>query len=76
MNIQSLLHNVARLAFLGASATIALAFLELVAQILGASLIGEMYSSGRLLELAAALLVFVIAVELREIRDELRANRS
>ena len=76
MNMQTLLHNMARLAFLGASAAIALVFLELIATFLGISLIGKMYSLGRILELAATLLVFVIAIMLREIRDELRTNRS
>ncbi len=36
----------------------------------------QMYVPGRLLELAATLLVFVIAVLLRQVRDELRGGRS
>ena len=75
MNMQSLLHNSARLAFLGASAAIVLVFLELIAQFMGMSLIGKMYSLGRILELAATLLVFVIAVTLREVRDGRSADR-
>ena len=76
MTMQNLLHNAGRLFFLGASATIVLAFMEGVAQIFGISLIAEAYPPGRLLELAATLLIFVIAVLLREIRDTLRANQS
>ena len=76
LNIQILLHNIGRIVFVGGSATMALAFIEGIAQLFDVSLIGSMYPSGRLVELAAGLLVFVIAVLLREIRDELRTNGS
>ena len=76
MITQILLHNVARLVFLGASAMIALAFIEGTAQLFGTTLIARMYGPGRLLELAAALMVFVIVVLLREIRDALRARQT
>ena len=75
MNKHDILHNSARIVFIGASAAILLAFLELGAQFFGTSLIGNLYPSGRIIELAAALLVLVIAITLREIRDELRAGR-
>jgi hypothetical protein len=74
--MQTLLHNTARLAFLGAATAMALVLLELVGQFIGFSLTGKMYSLGRIMELAATLLVFVIVVILREIRDALRANLS
>jgi len=45
-------------------------------QLVGTTLVGRWYSSGRLLEIAAALLVYVVAVYLREIREELRSNRT
>ena len=76
MTLQDLLHNLARVLLVGASAGILLAFLELIAQFFATSLIGEAYPPGRLLELSATLLVFVIAVFLREIRDALRAKQS
>ncbi len=75
MTIQTFLHYVARLVFVSAIAAILLAFLELVAQLGNTSLIANLYPPGRLIELAAALLVLVIAITLREIRDELRARR-
>ena len=75
MNKHDILHNSARIVFIGASAAILLAFLELGAQFFGTSLIGNLYPPGRIIELAAALLVLVIAITLREIRDELRAGR-
>ena len=73
---QTLLNYAARLFFVGASVVIVLAFMEWIAQFLRFSLISYMYKPGRLLELAATLLVFVIVVLLHEIRDELRKNRS
>ena len=75
MYLQVFLINSMRVMFLASAALIALAFIEWAAQIVGTTLVGRWYSSGRLLEIAATLLVYVIAVYLREIRDELRAGR-
>ncbi len=76
MNFESVYKYVARTLFIIASAAIAVAFLEKTAHFFGFSIIGEMYTAGRLLELAATLLVFVIAVLLRQVRDELRTGRG
>ncbi len=78
MNFESVYKYVARTLFIIASAAIAVAFLERTAHVFGFSIIGEIYSGGpgRLLQLAATLLVFVIAVLLRQIRDELRTGRG
>ncbi len=76
MNFESVYKYFARTLFIIASAAIAVAFLERIAYYLGFSIIGEMYKPGRLLELAATLLVFVIAFLLRQVRDELRTGRD
>ncbi len=76
MNFDSVYQYVARTLFIIASATIAVAFLERIGEFFGFSILGEMYEAGRLLELAATLLVFVIAVLLRQVRDELRTVRG
>lgn len=77
MTITIILHNISRVVFAGALTLSGLAFLELAANWLAhVSLIGNSYAAGRLIELAAALLILVIAITLREIRDELRASRS
>ena len=76
MNFESVYEYVARTLFIIASAMIAVAFLERIGEFFGFSILGEMYEAGRLLELAATLLVFVIAVLLRQIRDELRTGRG
>ncbi len=75
MNFESIYEYVARTLFIIASAAIAVAFLERIGEFFGFSILGEMYQAGRLLELAATLLVFVIAVLLRQVRDELRTGR-
>ena len=76
MKFDTLLGNFANVLFIGATAAFLLAFLELSAQFAGFSLLGELYPPGRIIELAAALLVLVIAIALREIRDELRVKRQ
>ncbi len=76
MNLDSVYKYSARTLLIFASATIVVAFLEWIADLLGFSIIGELYGPGRLLELAATLLIFVIAVLLQQIRDGLREGRS
>lgn len=74
MTIQTILRYLARLVLFGAIAANLLAFAELIVQFGGSSLLGNMYTPGRLIELGAALLVLVIALLLLEILDELRAK--
>ena len=74
MNLQLVDKYFSRTVFLIATATILLAFAEGFVQLFGDSLIFRIYSPGRLLELAATLLVFVIVQLLRQIRDELRSK--
>ena len=76
MNLDFVYKHFARALFIIASITMIVAFLEWIGDVVGFSLIGEMYTAGRLLELAAALLVFVVAVLLRQIRDELRTGQG
>jgi hypothetical protein len=74
MNLESLYHLFARLFFFGALALLALAVAEAVLNLLGYTILRETYSAGRLMELAATLLVFVITILLRQIRDALKAG--
>jgi len=76
MNLEFVYKYFARTLFIMAFAVITVAFLEWIGDFVGFSLTGEMYTAGRLLELAAALLVFVVAVLLRQIRDELRTGQG
>ena len=76
MNLDFVSKYFARTLFIIAAAIIVFAFLERIAEFFGSSIIGDIYQPGRLLELAATLLIFVIAVLLRQVRDELREGRS
>ena len=74
MNLNFFDKYFSRTVFTIATATILLAFVEGFVELFGGSLISRFYSPGRLLELAATLLVFVIVQLLRQIRDELKSD--
>ncbi len=78
MNFESIYEYVARTLLIIASAAIAVAFLERIGEFFGFSILGGIYlgGPGRILELAGTLLIFVIAVLLRQVRDELRTGRG
>ena len=77
MNLDTVFRILARAFFVVASTATGIAFLNLALNLLGYKLLWINYAPGRLLELSAILLVFVIVIFLRQIRDELRnSNRS
>ncbi len=76
MNIDIFYRNFARSLFFLALAMLALGFLEVAANLLGFSVLRGLYTAGRLVELSAALVIFVIAVLLRQIRDALTNQGS
>jgi hypothetical protein len=53
----------------------ALAVIEKVANTTGHTIL-RLYRGGRLLEFAVVLLVFVIALQLREVKDELQDQKA
>jgi len=71
MNIDVFYKFFARSLFLVALAILALGFVELVANLTGSSVLSGGYTAGRMIEVSAALVIFVIAVLLRQIRDGL-----
>ena len=71
MSLQKLMSMTSRLFFLGAFVLLGLAAIERVANATGYTIL-QLYQAGRLLEFAVVLLVFVIAIQLREIREELK----
>ncbi len=71
MSLEKLVSFASRLSFLVAFVLLALALIERIANATGYTIL-QMYRGGRLLEVAVVLLVFVIAVQLREMKDELR----
>jgi len=72
MNFNKLSSIISRLVAVGAFVLVGLGAIEYVARLFGYTVLRNAYSTGRLIELAAALLVIVIALLLRQIRDELR----
>ena len=71
MSLEKLMSMSSRLFFLGAFVLLGLAVIERVANATGYTIL-QLYRGGRLLEFAVVLLVFVIAIQLREIREELK----
>ena len=74
MKLDSLASIFNRLFFVGAFVLFAVAVLEKVVNLTGYTIIGQTYSPGRLFELAAILLLFVITLLLRNIRDTARTK--
>lgn len=72
MNIGYLYKIFARSLFFVALAILAVGFIELAANFFEYSVLSRAYTPGRLIELSAALVVFVLAVLLRQIRDALK----
>jgi hypothetical protein len=70
MNLEKLVSMVSRLFFLGGFVLIGLALIERVANAIGYTILQG--KGARLLEFAVALLLFVIAMQLREMKEELR----
>ena len=71
MNFENLTSIVSRVFFFGAFLLLALAVIEAAVRLGGYTILRGAYSAGRLLELAAVLLVFVIALLLRQLREAL-----
>ena len=74
--MEKLFSLVSRLLFFGAFAMLGLGLFEQASNLLGMTLLRGRYSSGRLMELASVLLVFVITLLLRQIRDARTGGRS
>jgi len=71
MNFDKLSSAVSRLLFFMAFGLMGLAVLETVARLFGYTILRGVYTSGRLMELAAVLMVFVISLLLRQVRQAL-----
>lgn len=74
MSLERLVSLVSRLFFVGAFVLLGLALIERIANASGYTIL-RVYRGGRLLEIAVVLLVFVIATQLREMREELKRGR-
>lgn len=65
---------ISRVFFLGAVVLLALSVLEGGARVMGYTILRRTFEPGRLLEYAVILLVFVVAMLLRQIRDGVRST--
>jgi len=74
MGLDKLISMTSRLFFFGALVLFGLALIERVANAAGYTIL-QLYRGGRLLEFAVVLLVFVIAMELRELKEELKSRK-
>ena len=69
MNMTMIYHLFSRLFFFLALGILSVAIIEVLVNFLDYTILRGAYTAGRLIELSAALMVFVIAVLLRQIRD-------
>ena len=69
MNMTMIYHLFSRLFFFLALGILSVAIIEILVNFLDYTILRGAYTAGRLIELSAALMVFVIAVLLRQIRD-------
>ena len=74
MSLEKLVSLVSRLFFLGAFVSLGLVMIERIANATGYTILQG--KGARLLEIAVALLVFVIALELREMKEALKRGRA
>lgn len=74
MGLEKLVSWVSRLFFFVAFVLFGLAVIERIANAVGYTIV-QQWSGGRLLELAVVLLVFVIAAQLREVKDALKKSK-
>jgi hypothetical protein len=72
MNLEKLSSLFCRLGFFGAFVLFAIAVLERIANVFDYTILKTAYSPGRLLEFAGILLILVIALVLRQVREELK----
>ena len=75
MSFDKLSSLASRLCFFGAFLLLFLAVVEKIANVAGYTIMRS-YNPGRLLEFAVSLMVLVIALLLRQVREALRSDRS
>jgi hypothetical protein len=74
MDLDRLASLIARISTLAAAALVALAAAEWIVNLAGYTILRGTYTSGRLLEFAAILMLFVLTALLRQVRDALRSR--
>jgi hypothetical protein len=72
MGSDRMMSMLSRVLFLTSFALLAIAVLERFVNTFGYTILGTSYTPGRMLEFAGIMLLFVIAILLRQAREELR----
>jgi len=75
MSFEKITSMISRAFFVVAFTLLGLAVIERVVNFFGYTIRGQMYTPGRVLEFSAVLLLFVLALQLREVREALRSRR-
>ena len=75
MNLQKLISMTSRIFFVGAFVLLGLAVIEWVANATGYAILGRATSTVHLLDAAVVFLIFVIAMQLREMKEELKSRK-
>ena len=75
MSLEKLISLSSRLFFFGAFVLLGLAVVERVANEAGYTILQGMTRGGRLLDIAVVLLIFVIALQLRAMKEELKSRK-
>ncbi len=76
MNGDHMFSLVSRFLFGSAFVLLVLAILERLSNAFGFTLLRGMFTGGRLLEITTVLLMFVLALLLRQVRDELKKRNA
>lgn len=76
MWLEKAISMISRTFFVVAFILLGLAVIERVANLYGYTILAGAYTAGRLLDFSAVLLLFVLALQLREVREALRLRRS
>ena len=76
MNLQQLNSLVSRVFFLAAFVLLIIALVDRFINFFGYTVLTGGYTSGRVLEFAALMLIVVIALQLRQIREGLKSGRA
>jgi hypothetical protein len=75
MRLETMTSMISRAFFVLAFALLGLAVIERVVNVFDYTVLGRVYTAGRLLEFSVVFLLFVLALQLREVREALRSRR-
>ena len=76
MNIDKWSSLVSRVFFFASLLLVTIAVFDRFVNLFGYTVLGSSYTAGRMLQFSGTLLIFVLAVLLREVREELKKRRT